>query len=485
MDSPVDAFLKKSGVDSILEELRTHLPGGKPLVISDVTDGEGNQYVDLVQEGGGVWGIALVGFTYVLEEMGIRFFSLAGTSAGSINAMLIACLGKKQEKKSRAIVSELLALDFFRIVDGKKSNWRFTKLVKRLIQKFVLRKTFMGNLTNFFHWYLVLTGCLLITSFAAVFVIGGDARWLCLGAGILFLSLLLFGVWIYARFKNFCRHGYGLNEGNYFHHWIKKLVSGKEIHSLEDFSRHFNHVPPDLKVKEDKRRKDNGPLTTPMMAIITSDITSERKIQFPKMWDLYWKDMKDVHPGDFVRASMSIPAFFETYTVHRVDHKSTKEIWQQHLNWKGEKIPKKVQFVDGGVLSNFPINAFANPNNPVPRTPIIGIRLADSPGDQTIDCRTSLSGYMGSIIGTMRANFDEDFIGKNRSFELGIKPVYLKGHSWLNFFMDMDEKAQLFRIGAHSACNFLKNFDWEGYKEARYQDWLRQRQPDNNPNNFH
>ena len=37
-----------------------------------------------MQEGGGVWGIALLGYTYILEKMGIRFFSLAGTSAGAI-----------------------------------------------------------------------------------------------------------------------------------------------------------------------------------------------------------------------------------------------------------------------------------------------------------------------------------------------------------------------------------------------------------------
>ena len=49
---------------------------------SDVLDSSNHQYVELVQEGGGVLGVALVGYTYVLEQMGLRFFSLAGTSAG-------------------------------------------------------------------------------------------------------------------------------------------------------------------------------------------------------------------------------------------------------------------------------------------------------------------------------------------------------------------------------------------------------------------
>ncbi len=84
-------FLQQSSVDAIIDKLRADLKkDNKQLVVSDVTDAQGNQYVDLVQEGGGVLGIALVGYTYVLEKMGIRFFSMAGTSAGSINAMLLA-----------------------------------------------------------------------------------------------------------------------------------------------------------------------------------------------------------------------------------------------------------------------------------------------------------------------------------------------------------------------------------------------------------
>ncbi|MFL5861001.1 MAG: patatin-like phospholipase family protein [Solirubrobacteraceae bacterium] len=46
--------------------------------------------VDLVLEGGGVKGIALVGALAVLDERGYRFQNLAGTSAGAITAALVA-----------------------------------------------------------------------------------------------------------------------------------------------------------------------------------------------------------------------------------------------------------------------------------------------------------------------------------------------------------------------------------------------------------
>ena len=41
---------------------------GKPICVSDVKDKFGHQYVDLVQEGGGIHGVALAGYTYVLEK---------------------------------------------------------------------------------------------------------------------------------------------------------------------------------------------------------------------------------------------------------------------------------------------------------------------------------------------------------------------------------------------------------------------------------
>ena len=70
---------------------------GKKINVSDIKDKFGNQYVDLVQEGGGVHGVALAGYTYVLEKMGIRFMKMAGTSAGSINTLLLNAVYTKQE----------------------------------------------------------------------------------------------------------------------------------------------------------------------------------------------------------------------------------------------------------------------------------------------------------------------------------------------------------------------------------------------------
>jgi hypothetical protein len=71
------------------------------VVISDVVSDNGKlQWVDLVLAGGGMLGIALVGFVCTLEHAGIRFRSIGGTSAGAINAMAIAACREDPSKES-------------------------------------------------------------------------------------------------------------------------------------------------------------------------------------------------------------------------------------------------------------------------------------------------------------------------------------------------------------------------------------------------
>ncbi|MFD2999340.1 patatin-like phospholipase family protein [Pontibacter toksunensis] len=112
----VEQFTINNGlVQSELAELRARIKGK---IFSDVVDDEGHQYVDLVMEGGGMLGIALVGYVYALEQAGIRFLQLGGTSAGSINAMLMAAAGQKNMEASKWILGILANKNFDEFVDG-------------------------------------------------------------------------------------------------------------------------------------------------------------------------------------------------------------------------------------------------------------------------------------------------------------------------------------------------------------------------------
>ena len=83
-------------------------------------------------------GIALVGYTYVLEKMGIRFIRLAGTRTGAINTALMTVIGNKNEAKSINVLDAICKLDFFSLVDGHPAaRW--------IIKRFISRKNFLSN----------------------------------------------------------------------------------------------------------------------------------------------------------------------------------------------------------------------------------------------------------------------------------------------------------------------------------------------------
>jgi NTE family protein len=495
--SPIttDDFLKQTGVNTIIEELKANLKSrNKDLIVSDVRDEQGHQYVDLVQEGGGVLGIALVGYTYVLEKMGIRFFSMAGTSAGSINAMLLACAGNKEVEKSGIITDKLVKLKMFSFVDGIPGSNAFTRFIQRFFSNMLMGKNPIKKIFNFIKWTVIALLILTVICFVINFIWPGISKWIGLAAGISLVIFIIIIIITIARFKKFTQNGYGLNKGNEFHKWIKETISSFNIHSdplkkkienYEDFSLHFMRIPK-LMVKPDLRRKNNCPPHMPMLTLIASDIIATRKIEFTQMWDLYWNKEKDIHPGDFVRASMSIPVFFETYTLQDIRKKSSFAIWDKHLNWQNENkdIPDKVQFIDGGTLSNFPINVFYNPQYPVPRMPTFGIRLQDGIIDTANRSNNSFINYIASLFATIRFNFDRDFITKNRAYNLGVKNIDVQEHNWLNFFMRDEEKVQLFRKGALAAADFLKIFDWENYKTERLKNAGMQQERFDNPNNM-
>jgi NTE family protein len=496
MDDPtkpdVAKFIKDSGAEEILKDLQASVAAkraaGKPFIVSDVFDGEGNQYVDLVQEGGGVWGVALLGYTYILEKMGIRFFSLAGTSAGAINTMLMAATNDKQEEKAEKIIDVILQLDMFSFVDGKKGNWAATKWVKRNIQKFIVQKNYLKKIKT--------TVIILLAAFV-LFSLGAFITSLVTSSTLLkVLSIAALGVWVIVlflllflkgRIKTIAKTGYGLNEGRAFYNWMTGVLHDNKIMTLEDLKTHFCKTPPGLQVRRDANR-DNvdeniTPPSSPMLIIVASDITTGSKIEFPRMWKMYWEKLADVNPAVFVRASMSIPVFFETYKIPvSPTIEDPVNTWQELLNWNGA-IPKTVEMVDGGVLSNFPINVFYNAKYIIPRMPTFGIRLGGS-GIKAANEINSVTAYLSSLISTLRSNTDKEFINKNKAFELGVKEVDLSGYSWLNFFMNDDEKKAIFKKGAQAAADFLLNFDWEDYKLQRFNNSAVLEQQLENPNNW-
>ncbi|MFY8188895.1 MAG: patatin-like phospholipase family protein [Flavobacterium sp.] len=381
---------------------------------SDITDPEGNQYVDLVQEGGGVLGVALVGYVYVLEQMGIRFLGLAGTSAGSINAMLMAAAGTCDMKKSEWLLECLCNKNLYDFVDGDDDAQDF---IKALLS----------------------------------------------GAGNFKLALKALQV-----IDNF-RDDYGLNPGNNFHAWLTDLLLEKEIKNYNDLkllrqkgvSEHTNLY----RILENgtKQVYDNAAHWSGL-AIVAADITTESKIVFPKMANLFYEDPDVQNPADFVRASMSIPMFYTPFKISNIPN--TVENWHRWHKETGlqTNVPTEVLLMDGGIISNFPIDIFHN-NFVVPASPTFGIKLGFDKNE--INKNNSVFGVIGSMFDTARYAYDFEFMKNNQDFKHLIGYVDIDSHNWLDFGLTDEAKIDLFVRGAKTAAQFLKTFDWQKYKDVR------------------
>jgi NTE family protein len=496
-DISVDSFTKHPEVLECIKQLEDKFGGGgKNLVISDVVDGDGHQYVNLVQKGGGVLGVALVGYTYILEQMNIRFIRLAGTSAGAINTSLMTIIGarrgdlngkqatvvngNKKIAKSEKILEILCKLNFFDLVDGHP-------VARFIIQRFITHKNFNERLSKWMMGIVVTLITLVCLDFIClglqhqIAVVSFFTKFFFVITGffIMLLTIVLFYLnYLIHRLKD---AGFGINPGDYFYDWIKKNMMENSVHTVSDLISVASTPVSDLSIRG--QRAETVEDLSGDVTFITSEIVTQNKIEFPKMWNLFKKDKDELHPAGFVRASMAIPIFFESYFINNIPcrEKEIKDAWQL----LGESDPPSTaRFVDGGILSNFPINLFYNPNVAEPRLPSFGIDLDDERDPKQFFAadikpevesekdnlgkdanKWSIGGYLYRMFNTVRFYYDKDFLIKNQFFKKGIGTVPLEGYGWLNFFLKDNEKIEMFVLGAKAATKFLLEFDWDDYKK--------------------
>ena len=398
-------FTEHPAVHHLIRDLKDEGIDKKPF--SDLLDENGNQYVELVMEGGGVLGVALVGYNYVLEQMGLRFFSLAGTSAGSINALLLAGLGDVSQPKAERLVNILANKDLMEFVDGDKD-------AKDVVQAIVKKS--------------------------------GVAK------------MILKGVQVIDNLKN----DLGLNPGNDFQQWLTEILKSNDVKTTKDLETHFGQPPAGLKIREGVSKTTAG--LKPRFAVIGSDLTTETKVEFPRMSSLYWQNPEEVNPALYVRASMSVPYFFHPMVIENLpDGPEAMDNWRILAKYYGP-IPEKVHFVDGGLMSNFPIDVFHN-KSVVPRLPTFGVRLGvDRNQPNKISSPINL---FGAMFNSIRHLHDYDFILRNPDYEMLVQQIDIGDHDWLNFGIDNASKIDLFVRGAQAAAAFLRKFDWEKYKKVR------------------
>lgn len=461
----IDDFVHHTDVQDCFKRLEA-FKEEKSLIVSDVLDKEGHQYVNLVQKGGGVLGVALVGYTYILEKMGIRFLRLAGTSAGAINTALMTVIGKKEDEKSETILKNICELDFFSLVDGHPAaRW--------IIRNFITHSDFTIKVKKWATMLFLIIGLLLAGDF--VFLgLANKFHWASITCRVFFILtgfylLLLSSLAYYVSrlMKRLKNSGYGINPGDTFYDWIKDRLKENGVCTVSDLQAKAAQEPPNLHLREQHPEGTNG--LKGDVTFITSELVTENKIQFPEMCSLFATDTNNLQPAGFIRASMSIPIFFESYMISDIPCE-TEEIKKAWMETFGEKDPPSTaRFVDGGMLSNFPINIFYNPKVVIPRLPSFGIDLDDTKPekDSKHPGGWSFLGYFGRMFNTIRYYYDKDFLLKNQVYQKGIGKIPLSKYNWLNFFLSDQDKIDMFVLGAKAATEFLLQFNWIEYKNSR------------------
>jgi len=322
---------------------------------------------DVVLEGGGVKGIALVGALSVLEEAGYSFPRIAGTSAGAIVGALLA------SGRSAAELREIMdRTDYSRFKDESWSD--------RLP--------------------------------------GGKI-----------LSLLTDS---------------GVYEGDELHRWLDELLR-PGVDTFADLA-----LPPD----------PNSSLLLHQryrLVVNVSDVSLGRLVRLP--WDyerVYGLDPDTQGVADAVRASMSIPYFFEPATIR-----------YQRPDRDGLRDAESV-LVDGGMLSNFPVDIFDTPSGRTPRWPTFGIKLSSRPGaigaafPRDVDGPAELAKAMLGTLTSFRdaMHIDEPSVQSRTIF------VDTGAVRSTDFDLDRATALRLYESGRAAAEEFLSTWDFEQYVAA-------------------
>jgi NTE family protein len=193
--------------------------------------------------------------------------------------------------------------------------------------------------------------------------------------------------------------------------------------------------------------------------IVASDLSHRTKAVFPLDLEEYVRDANSILIGDLVRASASIPAFF---APHRLGDFSTPP--------ENIKASPLTCFVDGFIVSNFPlslfdISDFATP----PRCPTFGITIEDHSEEHKQEHEIDNLVKLGlAIFQTASQHGDKSYIKNNpgnasRIIRVSNKIGVNSYVSAIDFTLSDDHKVQLFRNGVVAVLDKLSTWNFHDY----------------------
>ena len=228
----------------------------------------------------------------------------------------------------------------------------------------------------------------------------------------------------------------GIYEGRYLVEWLDAILMDLGARTFGDLRIEDpnSSLPPELAYK---------------LVIMTSDVTRGRLVRLPWDYPKYGLDADEQLVADAVRASMSIPFFYEPQRFYGRDE-------------QGERV--RSFMVDGGMLSNFPIDVFDRTDGKPPRWPTFGIKLSAKPSIPQLE-RFEVKGALGlakAMVGTM-TNFHDQMHIDDPSVLARTMFVDTLQVKATDFAIDEATQDLLFTNGRAGAKKFLAGWDFERY----------------------
>jgi NTE family protein len=235
----------------------------------------------------------------------------------------------------------------------------------------------------------------------------------------------------------------GIYKGDFAHQWIRSELKNLGVRTFGDLALDDDNLPSEQRYR---------------LVVTVSDVTTGQLVRLP--WDyhrLYGLDPDEQEVADAVRASMSIPFFFRVVKLTSASGMTST-------------------LVDGGMLSNFPLDSFDRRDGKPPRWPTFGVTLLPNlpeGNDKVIPPLGLLNRLLGGpplleeLITTMIVGRDQAYLNQPWVSARAIR-VDSTEVSFLDFNLSPQQMQELYQRGYQAAETFLSTWNWKQYLE-RYR----------------
>lgn len=231
--------------------------------------------------------------------------------------------------------------------------------------------------------------------------------------------------------------GSGIYRGDYAHEWVRRQLADLGVTTFADLAIDDDELPPEQRYR---------------LVVTVSDVTTGQLVRLP--WDyrrVYGLDPDEQSVADAVRASMSIPFFFRPVSLTSSAGLTST-------------------LVDGGLLSNFPIDSLDRTDGRSPRWPSFGITLMPNLPDGNDKVIPPLAALrllgaphlLEDVITTMVVGRDQAYLNQPWVDARAIR-VDATEVGFLDFDISESEVEAQYLKGHAAADRFLAGWDWAAY----------------------